>query len=269
MAERGRRHRRRERSVVDPVELKLEEQEIAGERGHPLVRVAIEFRPRRIAGVGGVEERSVGHDAAGEVLQRLVGLHRLAETFAAVLQAGDRPELSPPRLGELLGFPLGALEIGGEARRVHAFVKVLKSPLRQRAEIGRGGRGRLSGAHGIGKHRHCQRLVNPSVRLVETLAPTKRRFWGCGASPRDVINMAFTLMSDCGATRGEAEPQPQDHDGRPHPHCRRRPRPAPPAGGDDEAIRLRRRDAQNPERRRWGVCRRATGRRSPSSLSIW
>ena len=33
----------------------------------------------------------------------------------------------------------GALEIGGEARRVHAFVEVVEAPPRQRAEIRRAG----------------------------------------------------------------------------------------------------------------------------------
>ena len=59
VAERRRGHRGLETGVVDPVELELEEQEIARERRHPLVRVAVELRPRRVARVGGVKERSV------------------------------------------------------------------------------------------------------------------------------------------------------------------------------------------------------------------
>ena len=135
MAERRRRHRGVQLGVVDAIELELEEQEIAGQRRHALLRVAVEFRDSRIAGVGGVEQRRIGHDAAGQVLQRLVGPDRLGERLAGVRPVGQLRELAAIGFGERLGFALGALEIGGEARRVHAFVQILKAPLRQRAEI--------------------------------------------------------------------------------------------------------------------------------------
>ena len=82
MAERRRPHRRLEPRVVEPVELELEEQEIAGERGHPLVRVAIELRAGGVAGVGGVEQRRIGHDAADQVLHRFVGFDRRRQRLA-------------------------------------------------------------------------------------------------------------------------------------------------------------------------------------------
>ena len=47
MPERRRTHRRLEPRIVDAVELELEEQEVAGERGHPFVRVAVELRAGR------------------------------------------------------------------------------------------------------------------------------------------------------------------------------------------------------------------------------
>src|SRR5208337_1336040 len=61
VAKRARRHGALEQSVIDPVELEFEEQKVAGERRHPLVGVTVELRPRGVAGVGGVEQRSVGH----------------------------------------------------------------------------------------------------------------------------------------------------------------------------------------------------------------
>ena len=84
MPERRRAHRRLKLRIVEAIEFELEKQEIAGERGHPFLRVAVEFRPRRIAGVGGVEQRRIGHDAAGQILQRLVRLDRRGQCLARV-----------------------------------------------------------------------------------------------------------------------------------------------------------------------------------------
>ena len=80
--------------------------------------------------------------------------------------------------------------------------------------------------------------------------------------------MAFTVMAECGATRRrERRRTRRNPHGRPHPRCRRRSDPAPPAGGDDAAIRLRRRDRRIRARRRWRASRPPTARRSISSFS--
>ncbi len=89
MPERWRSHRRLEPRVVDAVELELEEQEIAGERRHAFVRVAVELRPAGVAGVGGIEERRIGHDAPGQILHRFVGPDRGGERLARVRTVGE------------------------------------------------------------------------------------------------------------------------------------------------------------------------------------
>ena len=58
-------------------------------------------------------------------------------------------DLAAISFGEELGLLLGALEIGGEARGVHAFVQILKAPFRQRAKIRRGRGRRQSGIGGM------------------------------------------------------------------------------------------------------------------------
>ena len=154
MPERRRSHRRLELGVVDAVELEFEEQEIAGERGHPFVRVAVELRAAGVAGVGGIEQRRVGHDAPGQVLHRLVGLDRRGQRLARVGPVDEFGQLAAPGLGEQLRFPLGALEIGGEARRIHALVQILEPPLRQLSEVGRRGRRRQGGVEGMERQAH-------------------------------------------------------------------------------------------------------------------
>ena len=141
MGERRILSRRVEPSVVEPVELELEEQQLAGELGHLLLRVAEELGARRIAGVAGVKQRSVGHDAAHQVLQLFVGADRLEQArtrFGALRQLG---ELALIGRGEALRFRGGARKVGGEARRIHALVEVVEAPLRQRPEVDRGRRG--------------------------------------------------------------------------------------------------------------------------------
>ena len=127
--------RRVEPSVVEPIEFELEEQQLAGELGHLLLRVAEELGARRIAGVAGVKQRSVGHDAAHQVLQLFVGADRLEQAparFGALRQLG---ELALIGRGEALGFRRGTREVGGETRRIHAIVEVVEAPLRQRPEV--------------------------------------------------------------------------------------------------------------------------------------
>src|ERR1700722_18383659 len=74
MAKRRRPHGGVQFRIVEAIELELEKQDVAGKRGHALLRVAIKLRDCRIACVGGVEQRRVRHDAASQVLQRLVSL---------------------------------------------------------------------------------------------------------------------------------------------------------------------------------------------------
>ena len=105
MAKRRRRHGGVQFGVVDAIELELEEQEIAGERGHAFLRVAMELRDYRIAGVGGVEQRRVGHDAAGQILQRLVGLDRRGQRLARVGPVGQLAELAAIGFGEQPWLP--------------------------------------------------------------------------------------------------------------------------------------------------------------------
>jgi hypothetical protein len=62
MLERPARHFRRE-SVVEPVQFELEEQKIGGSGCDFFLRVAIEFHPRRIGGVLGIDKPGIGHDA--------------------------------------------------------------------------------------------------------------------------------------------------------------------------------------------------------------
>ncbi len=99
--------------VVEAIEFELEEQQLRRGVDDLVVRVAIKFRAGRIGGVAGVEQAGEGHDAAEQILQRLVARDRLAERFAGLRVAGERPRAcrdSPAR--NALASSRGALEIG-------------------------------------------------------------------------------------------------------------------------------------------------------------
>ena len=101
--------------IVDAIELELEKQKVAGQRSHALLRVAVKLRDRGIAGVGGVEQRRIRHDAANQILQQLVSLDRDGQRLARIRLGRNIRNLAAISFGEELGFLFGALEIGGEA----------------------------------------------------------------------------------------------------------------------------------------------------------
>jgi hypothetical protein len=115
MAKRRRRHGGVQFRIVEAIELELEKQDVAGKRGHALLRVAIKLRDCRIACVGGVEQRRVRHDAASQVLQRLVSLDRDRQRLARIRLGRNLRNLAAISFREELGFLFGALEISGEA----------------------------------------------------------------------------------------------------------------------------------------------------------
>ena len=121
--------------VVEPVELEREEQELGGDGGDLLLDVAEEFLPRRVRGVGGVEQARIGDDAAHEVAQRLVLAHGLGERLAALAAVGERRELAGIALLHRVGGALGGLQIGLERRRIRARIEIGEVPLRQRPEL--------------------------------------------------------------------------------------------------------------------------------------
>jgi hypothetical protein len=135
MGERGAARRRVESRVVEAIEFEFEEQQFSGERGDLFLRVAIEFAPRDVAGVARVEQRRVGHDPAHQILQRFVSAHRRAQTLARVRGLGEFRELALIGRRKSPGVRGGAPQIGGEARRVHAFIEVVEPPLRQDAQV--------------------------------------------------------------------------------------------------------------------------------------
>ena len=108
----------------------------------------------------------------------LVSPDRRGQRLARVRQAGQLVELAAIGFGEQLGFPLGAREIGGEARRVHAFVQILQGATpaaRQDPPEQRDGETAAS-------REWTLKLIDPFLfaklllTLLGCLAPTKRRF---------------------------------------------------------------------------------------------
>ena len=75
-------HRRFQKLVVDAVELEREEQKMRGGRGQPLLHVAVKFGARRIDGVAGMQEPRIGAEAAHQIVDRFVALHRFGERAA-------------------------------------------------------------------------------------------------------------------------------------------------------------------------------------------
>src|SRR5881227_3496704 len=100
MAQRRRRHGAVQLEIVDAIELELEKQEVAGQRSDALLCVAVKLCDRWIAGVGGVEQRRVGHDAADQILQRLIRFDRYGQRFASIRLARKMRDLAAIRLRE-------------------------------------------------------------------------------------------------------------------------------------------------------------------------
>ncbi len=100
-----------------------------------LLRVAEEFGEHRIAGVPIIEKAGIRHDAAHEVVERLVVLDRFHQALSAVCFRKCR-QFALIGLGEALALGLGAREIGRKARRTHRRIKIGEIPLRQNAERG-------------------------------------------------------------------------------------------------------------------------------------
>ena len=96
MGQRTRIDRRLEPRIVDPVQLQREEQQVGGGIGDLFLRVAIKFCPHRIGGVAGIDEPGIGHDAAQQIFEVLIGAHRLAELCAGLRTACDLVELAAP-----------------------------------------------------------------------------------------------------------------------------------------------------------------------------
>ena len=132
MGERPAGHRRRKSCAVEPIELKFEEQQLAGDFRHALLGVAVELGARRVGGVAGVGQRRIGHQPAHEVLQRLILADRAGQAAARFRKQFAQAALAGG--GERLRLLGGAGEIGGELRGRHAGIEMLKPPLRQSAK---------------------------------------------------------------------------------------------------------------------------------------
>jgi len=166
MAKRRIRHRRFQMRIVEPVDFQFEEQQRAGDVGDFFLRVAVKFGPRRVRGVAGIEQRGVGHQPTHQILQRFVGANDVEQFLAGVLALQQSGEPALVRGGENLGLVGATLHVGREFRRLRARIKILQSPLRQRAHIVRrtfrrnGARG---GGEGASKSVHQDKISGSSA----------------------------------------------------------------------------------------------------------
>ena len=120
--------------VVEPVQFEFEEQKIRRRVGDLFLRVAIEFHPRRVGRIAGVNQPGIGHDAPEQFFQRLVTLDGVQEASARSF-FGERLELALVGGTETFAFRLRLDEVARESRRLHGRVKVFEIPLRQAAKI--------------------------------------------------------------------------------------------------------------------------------------
>ena len=127
--------------VLDAVQLEREEQKIRRGVGDLLLRVAIKLHPRRIAGIGRIEQAGVGDDAAEQIVEVFVSPNGFGQSRARVGPLREIGELAP--IGVREGFALGERpgEVGGIFGRVHARIEIAQVPFGHRSEVrdGRGG----------------------------------------------------------------------------------------------------------------------------------
>ena len=147
VAERGIGHRALELVVVEPVQLEHEEQKMRRRRGDALLHVAIEFRPRRIDRVAGVDQAGIGNEPPQKVVELLVADDRLRELLSGLRIAGQRGKLALEVLLERDAVAVGAIEIAFHGGIVDPRVQRAQVPFRQLAEPGAaGGHGFLGNA---------------------------------------------------------------------------------------------------------------------------
>ena len=151
MRERLRGRGLRERLVVELIELELEEEDIGLGFGQPFLRVAIELGAKGIAGVPGIDEAGIGHEAAHQLVEPLVARDRLVQGRAALAAREQAGELAAIGRGECLAFLLRMGEVALELGRVHRGIEIAEIPFRQDAEF-RGSRSKrgLAGLAGRG-----------------------------------------------------------------------------------------------------------------------
>jgi hypothetical protein len=126
-------HRRFQHRILDAIEFKAEEQEVASHVGDRRARVGEELAIGRIGHVGIVGEAGIGTDAADQVLERLKLAERRAETFVAGFRAGIG-EIALPALLERGRILLRLFEIADEGGAVARGIEVAEIPFRQVAE---------------------------------------------------------------------------------------------------------------------------------------
>ena len=141
-------HRGVDRGVVDAVQLQGEEEEIRRGAGQPLAGVAVELGPRLVGGVAGIHEPRERHELAEQVLDPLVGPHRLGQTRGRVRPGGELGDPAGIGLGEAAALLLGASHVAGEVRIIEAGIEIREVPFRKMAEVG-GLRGGARGTHAL------------------------------------------------------------------------------------------------------------------------
>ncbi len=135
MAQFGLGHCLLEHLVVEPVELKREEQELRGDGGDLLLDVAEEFLPLGVSGVGGVEQARIGDDATHQIVESLELAHGLGKPRTPLAVIGECGELAGIALLHGGGGALGGRKINLELRRVRPLIEVGEVPLRQLSEL--------------------------------------------------------------------------------------------------------------------------------------
>ena len=112
MGQRRLLHRPRQRRIVEPVQFKLEEQQVGRGGGDLVLRVAVKFRPDRIDGVFRIGQPGEGHDFRDQVVDRLIardGVVKLLAARRAGQQAGERAAIAGGEFPAFTGRPLQIL----------------------------------------------------------------------------------------------------------------------------------------------------------------
>ena len=103
-------------AVVEPVEFKLEKQQVGRSRRDFFLGIAVKFGMRRIGGIAGIDQPGIGHDAPEQIVERLIALDGLRKGFCSMPACSDcgnpaakiRREIlaAARRLGQVIGIGL-------------------------------------------------------------------------------------------------------------------------------------------------------------------
>jgi hypothetical protein len=132
--QRGVLHGGFKQTILNAIEFEYEEQQMRRCRRETILYVGVEFAARGVDRVARMDEPRIGDQTPHQVIERLIGFHRLRQRASGLRLAGQFRELAFVCLCEGETLRISAVQILLYLRVVHAGIQVGQIPFRQLAD---------------------------------------------------------------------------------------------------------------------------------------